>query len=51
MQQDKVYQVIVGGLIDMETLVYQEAKNRMNLLNTMGFDYKFTYRFRDESEY
>jgi len=49
--QDKVYQVSVGGIIDFETLDYQEAKNRMKLLTTMDYEYKFSYRFRDESEY
>lgn len=49
--QNTVYQVSVGGIIELETLDYQEAKNRMNLLNTMGYEYKFTSRGRDESEY
>jgi predicted mannosyl-3-phosphoglycerate phosphatase (HAD superfamily) len=49
--QDKVYQVLVGGLIDFESLEYQEAKNWMKHLRTMGYEYKFTTRRRDESEY
>jgi predicted mannosyl-3-phosphoglycerate phosphatase (HAD superfamily) len=49
--QDKVYQVLVGGLIDFESLEYQEAKNWMKYLRTMGYEYKFTTRRRDESEY
>ena len=49
--QDTVYQVSVGGIIELETLNYQEAKNRMKLLTTMGYEYKFSYRGRDESEY
>lgn len=49
--QDKVYQVIVGGIIDFESLKYQEAKNWMKYLRTMGYEYKFATRGRDESEY
>lgn len=49
--QDTVYQVIVGGIIDFESLEYQEAKNWMKYLKTMGYEYKFTTRGRDESEY
>ena len=49
--QDTVYQVSVGGIIEFETLNYKEAKNRMNLLYTMGYEYKLTSRGRDESEY
>lgn len=49
--QDTVYQVIVGGIIDFESLEYQEAKNWMKYLRTMGYEYKFTTRGRDESEY
>ena len=49
--QDKVYQVLVGGLIDFESLEHQEAKNWMKYLRTMGYEYKFTTRRRDESEY
>ena len=46
-----VYQVSIGGIIEFETLDYQEVKNRMKLLTTMGYEYKFSYRGRDESEY
>jgi len=49
--QNTVYQVSIGGIIEFETLDYQEAKNRMKLLTTMGYEYKFSYRGRDESEY
>lgn len=49
--QNTVYQVSIGGIIEFETLDYQEAKNRMKLLTTMDYEYKFSYRGRDESEY
>ena len=49
--QNTVYQVSIGGIIEFETLDYQEVKNRMKLLITMGYEYKFSYRGRDESEY
>ena len=49
--QNTVYQVSIGGIIEFETLDYQEVKNRMKLLTTMGYEYKFSYRGRDESEY
>lgn len=49
--KDTVYLVIVGGIIDFESLEYQEAKNWMKYLRTMGYEYKFTTRGRDESEY
>jgi|OM-RGC.v1.036688440 predicted mannosyl-3-phosphoglycerate phosphatase (HAD superfamily) len=49
--QDTVYQVIVGGIIDFESLEYQEAKSWMKYLRTMGYEYKLTSRGRDESEY
>ena len=46
-----VYQISVNGLIELETLIYQEAKNRMNLLATMDYECKLTLRELDESEY
>jgi len=49
--QETVYQVSVGGIIEFESLNYQETKSRMKLLRTMGYDYKMTTRSRDESEY
>lgn len=49
--KNTVYQVIVGGIIDFESLEYQEAKNWIKYLKTMGYEYKFTTRGRDESEY
>ena len=49
--QNTVYQVSIGGIIEFETLDYQEVKNRMKLLTTMDYEYKFSYRGRDESEY
>ena len=49
--QNTVYQVSIGGIIEFETLDYQEAKNRMKLLTTMDYEYKFSYRGRDDSEY
>ncbi len=49
--KNTVYQVLVGGLIDFESLEYQEAKNWMKYLRTMGYEYKLTSRGRDESEY
>lgn len=49
--KNTVYQVSVAGIIELETLNYQEAKNRMNLLSTMDYEYKLTTRGRDESEY
>jgi|OM-RGC.v1.037981707 hypothetical protein len=49
--QDKVYQVVLGGLIDFETLDYQDAKNWMKYLRTMDYECRLTSRGRDESEY
>jgi len=48
---DTVYQISVNGIIEFETLIFEEAKNRMKLLSTMGYRYKLTSRGRDESEY
>ena len=42
--QDTVYQVIVGGIIDFESLEYQEAKNWMKYVRTMGYEYNFPYK-------